>query len=163
MIEEEINKMVKNGLVSPEIISESLEYYNPNDIFGKLGKNHGRCKTNEKGQEIMVEYVISRKNYSEKEIQQFDSLRAYWFLPDFKLAMQKEIYFNQFSDSIQDQFKYNFRLNGRLCAKEFYIGECGEDSLKFHQQCEKNLIGKFGYALEWVYCGEKGKVLPNLE
>lgn len=157
------NEMVTNAIISPAIISESITYNDPNDIFGKLGMNHGRCKINKKGQEIMVEYVISRKNYSETEICRFDSLRSYWFLPDFKTAMQKDVYFNQLSDSLQDLFKYNLRLNGRLWAKETYIGTCGEDSIEFRQNCEKNLIGKHGYSLEWIYCGENGMVLPSIE
>ena len=164
-VEEKLLTIIKQGKLSPFLISESLTYNNPNDLFGKLGENYGRYITNKNNEYILVEFVLTRRNYTKQEITQINKNRKKWNLPSFNHALEVTKYYNLLPDSIRKYYHTNnknayFNLTGELLANEYYLDN--EDSLTFHQDCEKNLKGKFGFELEWFYLGEEnGRVLPK--
>ena len=159
-IEEELLKLISQGKLSPVLISESLTYNNPNDLFGRLGQSYGRYITNEKNEDILVEYVTTREDYTAEEIEIININRQKWHLPDFNSALNMTKELEQVPDSIYSHFSKYFNLTGRITANEFFITEF--DSIEFIQDCEKNLIQKLGYKLDWTYLGiEKGWKLPK--
>ena len=159
-IEEQLIKLIEVGRLSPTLISESITYNNPNDPIGKLGKNYGRYIVTEDNKHIVVEIVMTKESYTDEEIKVVNKNRKKWNLPDFNHSLELTKYSNQISDSIKQFHHKNkisefFNLTGELLANEYYLDDI--DSLTFHKNCEKNLKGKFGYELEWIYLGlEKG-------
>lgn len=151
-VEEKLILLINTGKLSPLVITESIIYNNPKDPFGKLGERYGRFITTENNKDVMVEYVITRKKYSENEMKQINTNRNKWKLPEFQNAIERI----KFYDNVPINIDQYFNLNGQLFSKEYYIDKV--DSLKFHQNCEKNLRGKLGLELEWIYLGEENGI-----
>lgn len=159
-IEKELIKLIVQGRLSPVLISESIIYNNPNDPVGRLGQSFGRYITNEFDEDILVEYVTTREDYSSEEIEIINKNRQKWYLPDFNNALNMTRALDQIPDSIHSSCNKYFNYTGRIAANEFFITE--SDSLDFKQDCENNLIKKLGYKLDWIYLGlEKGWKLPK--